>query len=327
MKAIRQYEFGPAGVLRHEEVPDPEPGPGQVRIDVAAAGVHLIDTVIRAGRRSSGPFGLPALPMTPGREVAGTIGALGPDVDAQWLGRPVVAHLGQANGGYAERAVADLTRLHPIPDGLSPAAAVAMIGSGRTAVGILSEAGIRSSDVVLVPAAAGGMGPLFVQAALRAGAVAVGLAGGRDKLERVRALGAQIVEDYHEPGWPQRVSAALAEVRPGAAPTVLLDGVGGEVGRAGFDLLGVGGRVLLFGMASGSLTSFTSGDLAARSLQAAFVLGRLGELRPLETAALAAAARGELRPLVHPPFPLADAATAHLALESRATTGKVVLAP
>src|SRR5829696_5477060 len=100
MKAIRQYEFGGPDALRFEEVPDPEPGPGQVRIAVAAAGIHLVDTVLRTGT-AGGPFPLPTLPMTPGREVAGTVLDVGPGVDAGWRGRPVVAHLGMASGGYA----------------------------------------------------------------------------------------------------------------------------------------------------------------------------------------------------------------------------------
>src|SRR3954451_18527754 len=95
VKAIQQDEFGPAQVLRLVEAPDPEPGPGQVRIDVGAAGVHVIDTAIRAGR-AVGPFPLPQLPVIPGREVAGVVGSTGPGVDPGWRGRPVVAHLGTA---------------------------------------------------------------------------------------------------------------------------------------------------------------------------------------------------------------------------------------
>ncbi|MHA6625294.1 zinc-binding dehydrogenase [Pseudonocardia sichuanensis] len=327
MKAIRQHEFGPAEVLRHEEVPDPVPGEGQVLVEVAAAGVHLLDTVIRSGE-SGGPFPLPQLPTTPGREVAGTVATTGPGVDPSWVGRPVVAHLGMASGGYAALAVAAATSLHEIPEPLTPEQAVATIGTGRTAVGILDAAEIEAGDVVLVPAAAGGLGSLFIQAARGAGAVAVGLAGGPEKVERVRALGADVAVDYREPGWPERVLAALE----GRKPTVLLDGVGGEVGRAGLDMLDVGGRIVMFGWTSGTVTPFTSADIAAGSLSVVWVTGprmmkRYGGLRGLETRALAEAAAGRLVPVVHPPFPLADAAAAHRALVGRETTGKVVLAP
>jgi NADPH:quinone reductase len=289
--------------------------------------VHLLDTAIRSGE-TGGPFPLPQLPMTPGREVAGTVAAVGPGVDPSTVGRRVVAHLGMASGGYASLAVAAETSLHEIPDSLTAEVAVAMIGTGRTAVGILDAAEIEAGDVVLVPAAAGGLGNLFVQAARGAGAVAVGLAGGPDKVRQVRALGGDVAVDYREPGWPERVLAAL----DGRTPTVLLDGVGGEVGRAGFELLDTGGRIVMFGWTSGSVTPFTSADIAAGSLSVVWVTGprmmkRYGGLRGLETRSLAEAAAGRLVPLVNPPFPLADAAAAHRALEERRTTGKVVLAP
>ena len=101
MHAVRLHEFGPAGNLRYERVADPRPGPGQVRIAVRVAGVHVLDTHIRAGERA-GPFPPPELPAIPGREVAGVVDAVGPGADDAWMGRRVVAHLGQASGGYAE---------------------------------------------------------------------------------------------------------------------------------------------------------------------------------------------------------------------------------
>src|SRR5688500_8448958 len=119
MHAIRQYAFGPAENLLHEEVEDPSPGPGQVRIAVRAAGVHLMDTSIRAGSADELPFPLPDLPMTPGREVAGVVDAVGEGVDEGWLGRRVVAHLGLASGGYAEFAVREAEAVHVLPDGLA----------------------------------------------------------------------------------------------------------------------------------------------------------------------------------------------------------------
>src|SRR5690242_17241477 len=189
MHAIRLHAFGPAENLRYEEVDDPSPGPGEARIAVAAAGVHLIDTVIRSGRRR-GPLPLPDLPAIPGREVAGVVDALGVGVDEDLLGRRVVTHLGPAGGGYAELAVRDVDALRPIPDGVSEDAAVAMIGTGRTAMGILEVAEMRADDVALVTAAAGGLGSLLVQAARNAGATVVGAAGGEAKAERVRELGA-----------------------------------------------------------------------------------------------------------------------------------------
>jgi NADPH2:quinone reductase len=320
MHAIRQHEFGPAETLRYEEVPDPVPGAEQVRIAVEASGLHLIDTRIRAGL-SGGPLSPPVLPMTPGREVAGTVDMLGPGADERWRGRRVVAHLGQANGGYAELAPAPVASLHEIPGDLSAEAAVAMIGTGRTAVGILDAAALRADDAVLVTAAAGSLGALFLQAARNAGALAVGVAGGPAKAERVRALGADVAVDYSVPGWSEGVGDV----------TVALDGVGGELGRQALEAIAVGGRLVLFGYASGNVTQLSAGDLFSRGLTASAAIGprilqRPGGMRDLEEQALAAVADGSLTPAVQR-FPLAEAAAAHTALESRATTGKVVLIP
>jgi NADPH:quinone reductase len=327
MHAIRLHAFGPAENLRYEEIDDPAPGPGQVRIAVAAAGLHLIDTVIRGGR-PQGPMPLPELPAIPGREVAGVVDALGSGVDEDWRGRRVVAHLGAGGGGYAELAVRDADALHAIPDGLAEDAAVAMIGTGRTAMGILEVAEITDADVVLVSAAAGGLGSLLVQAARNAGATVVGAAGGEAKVARVRELGATITVDYAAHGW----DAAVREALDGRDVTVALDGVGGELGRAALELLGPGGRLILFGFASGEPTRLSAGDLYARGLTASAAIGprimqRPGGMRDLEEQALAAAASGRLVPLVGQRFALAQAAAAHVAIETRATVGKTVLVP
>ncbi|WP_169951492.1 zinc-binding dehydrogenase [Microbispora sp. H11081] len=329
MYAIRLHAFGPAENLVYEEVEDPEPGPGQVRVAVRAAGVHLVDTVLRAGDYGGGPIPVPDLPTIPGREVAGVVDAVGPGADPGLVGRRVVTHLGMAPGGYAELAVRDAQAIHEIPHGLGYAEAVAMIGTGRTTMGILDVAEIRADDVALVTAAAGGVGNLLVQAALRAGATVVGLAGGAAKLSRVRALGAHHAVDYTAQGWPDEVRALLGD----REVTLALDGVGGDLGRQTLELLGVGGRIVLFGWADarGGPTALTSEDLYARGITAAVAVGprvlkRPGGLRGLEERALAAAGSGELAPLVRS-FPLKDAAAAHTALEHRATTGKVVLVP
>jgi NADPH2:quinone reductase len=325
MHAIRQYEFGPAEKLRYEQVADPVPDAGQVRIAVEASGVHLIDTVIRRGVQR-GPYPLPELPMTPGREVSGVVDSAGSGAES-WSGRRVVAHLGQASGGYAERAVAPAGALHEIPDGMAADVAVAMIGTGRTAVGILELAELTPADVVLVTAAAGGLGALFVQAAERLGATAVGLAGGPAKIERVRALGASLAVDYLQPGWPDRVREALRD----RLPTVALDGVGGALGRAVAGLLAHGGRLVRFGSLSGEAEQVDPGELAARGIAVVQALGRPftqrpGGMRDLDATALANAAEGLWTPLVQR-FPLARADAAHTAIETRATVGKVVLVP
>jgi NADPH:quinone reductase len=325
MFAIRQHELGPPETLRYEEVPDLVPSEGQVRIATEASGVHLIDTSIRRGMQA-GPFPVPDLPMTPGREVAGTVDAVGPGVEPGWVGRRVVAHLGPVSGGYASAAVTAVTGVHELPDGLDAVTAVAMIGTGRTVIGVLDVAALTEHDVVLVTASAGGMGTLFVQAARNVGATVVGVAGGPDKVARTEALGAVAV-DYDLPEW----SSAVREQLDGRDVTVVLDGVGGSRGRAALELLGVAGRLVLFGFASGEPTPLTTGDLASKGLTATWAIGprmlqRPGGLRELETRSLQEAAAGRLVPAIQT-FRLAEAAAAHQALESRATVGKVVLVP
>jgi NADPH2:quinone reductase len=186
---------------------------------------------------------------------------------------------------------------------------------------------LTRDDVVLVTAAAGGLGALFVQAAERLGATAVGLAGGPAKIERVRALGATLAVDYLQPGWPGRVREALQ----GRLPTVALDGVGGVLGRAVAELLADGGRMVRFGSLSGEAEQVDPGELAARGIAVVQALGRPitqrpGGMRDLEATALANAVKGLWTPLVQR-FPLARADAAHTAIETRATVGKVVLVP
>jgi NADPH:quinone reductase len=323
MRAIRQYEFGPPAVLQYKRVLDPVPAAGQARIAVDVAGVHVIDTTIRRGV-DGGAFPLPTLPMTPGREVAGVVDEVGPEVDRSWLGRPVVAHLGQASGGYAELALAASERLHDVPPNVAAPDAVAMIGTGRTAVGVLEAAKLTVEDVVLVTAAAGGLGSLFVQEAAALGATVVALAGGAAKIDRAQTLGAGIAIDYLRAGWSDEVLDALA----GRAATVVLDGVGGAIGRAAFELLGPGGRLVRFGWSSGASADISPEEFTARGVRDVAMTG--AQLMPrraeLEAAALRKAATGRWQPIVQD-FALTRAADAHDAIETRASTGKVVLIP
>jgi NADPH:quinone reductase len=315
--AIRQHTFGGPEVLVGEVLPDLEPGTGQVRIAVAASGVHLIDTMLRRG--GPGPMPPPQLPTIPGREVAGVVDRIAEGVEPDWLGRRVVAHLGQVPGGYAEQAVTTTDALIPIPDGLDDAEAVALVGTGRTALGILAEAAITADDVVLIPAAAGGIGWLLVQAARNAGATVIALAS-TTKLDHLRTLQPDVLLDYAATDWADHIAPA---------PTVILDGVGGEVGRAALESIAPGGRIVMFGMSSGTPTRLDTQDLITRSISASWALGprmasRPGGIGTLSRGAVERGGRGEWTPLVTR-YPLAEAAQAHRDLEGRRTVGKVVL--
>ncbi len=325
MRAVRLHAFGPAANLVLDDLPDLEPAPGQVRIAVEAAGVHLVDTLLRRGEPGPLPLPLPALPTIPGREVAGVVNAVGTGVHDDWRGRRVVAHLGPVPGGYAEQAVVDVDAVFEVPDHVGFAEAVAAVGTGRTAQGILELEPPRADDVVLVPSAAGGLGWLLAQSAAAVGATVVVAAGGPRRTAALEELGAALAVDYAEPGWDKRVRDAAGPV------SVVYDGVGGAVGRAALELLGPGGRLVMFGYSSGAPTRLDTDDLVARGITAGWSLGpRMaglpGGIPGLAHRALARVASGEWRPLVSA-YPLADAARAHADLEGRRALGKVVLVP
>lgn len=338
MDAIRHHSFGPPETLVLEQVADPEPGPGELLVAASAHGVHLLDTTIRRGD-ASGPLGLPVLPAVPGREAAGTVLAAGPDVDPAWVGRRVVAHLGPTpdGGGYARLVVAPVARVHVLPDGLEPTHAVAMVGTGRTALMVLEVAAIRADEVVVVTAAAGGLGSLLVQSALAAGARVLALAGGPAKVRTVRSVAPDAgqrlaVVDSRPPGWDDVARDALGRLLADGADgaegaDVVLDGVGGEVGTAAARLLRAGGRLVVHGWASGEANTL-AGDGDGGRIEVRPVVGpgapALGDPRAYQERALALAAAGRWRVLVHP-VPFAEAARAHRELEQRGTTGKVVL--
>lgn len=337
MHAILLHSYGSAGNLRLETVPDPAPGPGQVRLAVRAAGLHFIETLLRKGL-PVGPHPAPDLPVILGGEAAGVVESVGQDVDPALMGRRVVTG-DLVSGGYAELAVADARGLTPLPDELEYGAAVAMVTTGATALGLLELAPVTSADVVLVMAAAGGVGTLLVQHARQAGATVVGAAGGPAKVARVAEQGADLAVDYTqsdytqpdraesgraESGWTDRVRAAVGEV------SLVFDGVGGRLGREAFGLIGKGGRQVVFGQAAGEWFHPAEEELAARGVTShdgiGHLLSRPGGMADLRAQALEAVTAGRLTPAVQS-FPLRDAAAAHAALESRNTIGKVVLTP
>jgi NADPH:quinone reductase len=320
MKAVVMDEFGPPEVLRLKDVPRPSAGRAAVVIGVAYAGLTFVETQVRAGSAPSKAM-LPALPAILGNGVGGTVIRAGDEAGPGLLGQRVVATLGGKGGGYAEEAAAAVPGLVEVPDGVGLRDATALLADGRTALGLTELAGIGSGDTVLVEAAAGGVGTLLVQFARNAGARVVALAGGERKLAVARDLGAGLVIDYRDAGWPSLVREAVGKV------DVVFDGVGGGIGLAAFGLLGDGGRFCPFGMASGGFAPVGQ-DLAR---ERGVSLLRNGppdaeRIRALSKAALDEAAAGRIRPVIGQEFTLSQAAAAHAAIETRATIGKTLLA-
>lgn len=203
------------------------------------------------------------------------------------------------------------------------ATAVAAIGTGRTATGILDQAPISAGDMVLVTSAAGGLGVLLIQAVKAAGATSIGLAGGAEKVAIARSQGADMAVDYRIDGWDDIIRRKLG----GDLATLVFDGVGGKTAEAAFGLLAPGGRLFQYGWFTDEPATYDDPDRTVSMMLGPQMLARPGGLRSLEQEALARAADGTRVPLVGSRYALSDAASAHLDLVTRRTHGKVVLIP
>ncbi len=320
--------FGAPEVLVARPTPDPVPADGQVVVDVEAVSITFVETLVRAGR-APWPGPAPEPPYVPGNGVGGVVSGVGLGVDPEWLGRRVVTGTG-GTGAYAERVAVAVGSLVRVPDGLGMLEATAVLADGRTALGLSQLAAITRDDWVLVEAAAGGVGSLLVQLVINAGARVIAAAGGAEKGQRAIGLGATYAVDYDRSDWPDDVRSIVrgSSVSGERGVDVVFDGVGGGVGATALGLVTSGGRFVSFGLASGSPT-----DTAAASDRGVTVIGfrELGSLgarsAELTASALDLAARGLLKPLIGQTFPLAEAARAHAAIESRATIGKTLLLP
>ena len=330
MRAIVVREFGGPDVLRLEEVPDPVAGPGQLLVRVAAAGVQFVETMTRAGlMRGVSPAAPNSLPWIPGREVAGEVIAVGDGVDRDWIGRRVLGQTIAIGGGYAELALVESGNAHQLPDGLGYDHAVSLLGTGRTALGLVETAEVGKGDVVLIESAAGAVGVLSMQLARAAGAdQIIGLARGPEKLVIAKDYGADIAIDYSADDWPDQVSAAAPN-----GVTVVFDAVGGHIGAAAFDLLADDGWFVIFGFSDGVATKIDQTRAAEHRINVLSYFGpptgpRSPEAqRRLSREVLAAVSEGRLRTFVGRRFPLAHAAEAHAAIVARETVGKTVLEP
>ena len=321
MRQVQIDVYGGPEVLHLIEVPDPQPGAGQVVVRTAAAGITFVETQVRAGR-SPRPGPGPALPIVLGNGIEGEIVALGAGVDPSMLGRRVVTATG-GFGGYADRVVVDAADPVPVPDGLALGEAVALLADGRTALALTHAAALTTADRALITAAAGGVGSLLVQLAHAGGTrQIVAAAGGERKLALARELGAAVAVDYRRDGWAGEVRAAAGGI------DIVFDGVGGRVGADALGLLVSGGRLLVYGAASGAMTDTTGAASRGITHIAGYTLVRSPGAEPRIGCGSAGHGRGRaLAARDRPDFPLSRAADAHAAIEARATTGKTLLLP
>jgi NADPH2:quinone reductase len=322
MRAIEVTEFGDASTLDVVERERPDPGPGEVRIEVAAAGINFADVMQRRGHYQGGP----KPPYVPGMETAGTIDAVGDGVDRE-PGERVVAMLD--GGGYAEYVTAPGQGLFDVPAEMSFTEAAGFPVQFLTAHHCLHDwGGLDADESVLIHAAAGGVGTAAVQLASHHGAEVFGTASTETKRDLAADLGCDHTIDYTEVDFREVVAS---ETDGGV--DLVLDGVGGETFNKSVDALDHFGRIVAYGAASGEPgTVDTATLLFGNKSVEGFHLGRAMARDPERLyAAVPELTRllqaGDLEVVVGQSFDLSDAGDAHRALENRETTGKVVLEP
>lgn len=324
MKAIRVEEFGEPEVLHPVEAEKPSPGEGEVLVEVKAAGVNYADTM----RRRDQYVESQELPFTPGSEIAGTVAEVGDGAEGVSAGDRVVTLLG--TGGYAEYVVAPARNLIPIPDALDFDEAAAIPLQGLTAYHVLETSGqLKEGESVVVHAAAGGVGTLAVQMAKLMGASPViATASTQEKLNLAKDLGADILINYTEEDWPEKV----LEATDSAGADIILEMVGGDFPQKNLECLNVFGRMVVFGAASGDRGNLVPAALMKKNhVVAGFylpnIMTRPELFAPSLEKILGWISSGDLKLTIGARYPLEQAQEAHDALEGRKTTGKIVLNP
>lgn len=315
MRAIQMTEFGGPEVLRLVDLPSPQPGPDEVLIRVSRAGLNFADT----HTRTNSYLAKAELPLVPGGEVAGV---------REDTGQRVVALTG--SGGYAEYAVAPAALTFPIPDGLDDGAALALILQGTTAWHLYRTCGrVAEGESVVVHAAAGGVGSLAVQLGRPMGAGRViATASTAEKRKLALSLGADAATDADSDGLAER----LIEANDGRRVDVVFEMAGGPVFEESRKALAPFGRLVTYGIASGEQNELRTGSLMRRSQSVVgfwlmHCLERPGMLEAALTDLFDRATRAELRVVVGATYPLADAGRAQVELQSRRSTGKLLLDP
>ncbi|WP_062354481.1 quinone oxidoreductase family protein [Herbidospora yilanensis] len=315
MRAIIVTTPGGSSALDHAEVPDPVPGEGEALVEVAASGVNFIDVYHREGR-----YPLPT-PFVPGSEGAGTVCATGPGVTEVGLGDRVA--WANVVGSYAEKQIVPADRLVPVPDRLDLDLAAAVLLQGMTAHYLTrSTHDVREGEVVLIHAAAGGMGLLLIQMAKMRGAHVIGTVSSAAKEKLARAAGADEVLRYGD---------VAAGVRNRCH--VVYDGVGAATFEDSLAALRPRGLLALYGAASGPVPPFdpqrlnAAGSLFLTRPTLGHYVATRAELLERADDVLGWVADGSLDVAVYNRYPLAEARRAHDDLEGRRTTGKLLLIP
>jgi len=320
MKAVQVREHGGPEVLTVTEVQQPEPGPGQVLIEVAAAGVNFIDVYHRTGLYPQ------KLPLVPGGEGAGRVVAVGSGVDPELVGRRVVTS--SLASGYAEYALAPADRVVPVPETLSDEVAAAVFLQGLTAHYLTHDCyPVRAGDTVLVHAAAGGVGLLLTQLATKLGARVIGTVSTPEKEKLARAAGAAYVLGY------DNIAEEVRALTDGAGVPAVYDGVGQATFEASLASLRPRGILVLYGQSSGPVPPFdlgrlsTLGSLSITRPTLAHFVTTPEELSRRASDVFGRVADGTLTVHIGGRYPLAEAGRAHEDLQARRTTGKLLLIP
>ncbi|MED1467725.1 NADPH:quinone oxidoreductase family protein [Bacillus salipaludis] len=324
MKVIQFSEYGGPEVLHLVEKEKPVPTGRNVLIEIKAIGVNYADTARREGQ-----YVVPTpLPFIPGAEIAGVVSEVGDQVKNVSPGDRVVTLI--ESGGYAEFAVADERSLIPIPEQLDFRTAAALPLQGLSAYHILKTMGrLEKGESVLIHAAAGGVGTIAVQLAKLFGAgKVIATASSAEKLSLAAEMGADVLVNYTEEDWELQVLEATG----GRGVDVALEMAGGEVFNKTLKCLATFGRLVIYGVASGEQNRFYPSSLMARNQSViGFFLPQIMRkpelLQPSLVELLTYLGDGKLKLTIGGVYPLREAAPVHRLLQSRKTSGKLILEP
>ena len=323
-RAIRIHQTGGPDVMRWEDVEVEVPAPGEVRIRHEAVGLNYIDVYFRTGL-----YPAPSLPFSPGMEGAGVVEAVGAGVDSLEAGDRV-AYAAPPVGAYAEERLMPADKVLKVPAGIDSRQAAAMMLQGMTAEYLLRRTyPVRSGETILFHAAAGGVGLIACQWAKHLGATVIGTVGNDEKAALARAHGCDHPIVYTRENFADRVK----EITDGAGVPVVYDAVGRDTFEGSLDCLHPRGMLVSFGQSSGKIDPFDVGILSARGslyITRPTLMTYTASRADLEASAEAlfdVVGQGAVRITVNQTYPLAEAAAAHRALESRQTTGSTVLVP